>query len=93
MSCWNTENRFRFRVEDAPKRQVERPPFIVTTLDSRKHNPQSKQIFHIHRINAKVRIANSIDLHPLLVLKLGKKIITKKVSYEIQIYSIVAAIT
>nr|XP_022327504.1 uncharacterized protein LOC111126882 isoform X2 [Crassostrea virginica] len=53
VSCWNTENRFRFRVEDAPKRQVERPPFIVTTLDSRKHNPQSKQIFHIHRINAK----------------------------------------
>uniref|UniRef100_K1P7Q6 Small ribosomal subunit protein eS19 n=1 Tax=Magallana gigas TaxID=29159 RepID=K1P7Q6_MAGGI len=52
-STWNTETRFRYKVEDLPQRPVERPPFIVTSLDSRKHNPQSKQIFHIHRINAK----------------------------------------
>lgn len=52
-STWNTETRFRYKVEDLSQRPVERPPFIVTSLDSRKHNPQSKQIFHIHRINAK----------------------------------------
>ncbi|XP_061183875.1 uncharacterized protein LOC133192051 [Saccostrea echinata] len=53
ISTWNTENRFRFKVLDMSQRPVERPPFLVTTLDPRKHNPQSKQIFHIHRINAK----------------------------------------
>lgn len=58
-STWNTETRFRYKVEDLSQRPVERPPFIVTSLDSRKHNPQSKQIFHIHRINAKVIAFNS----------------------------------
>ncbi|KAK3107173.1 hypothetical protein FSP39_008505 [Pinctada imbricata] len=54
-STWRTENQFRYSVPvvDFTQDQVERPPFVVTTLDPRKHNPQSKQIFHIRRINNK----------------------------------------
>lgn len=52
-SKWQTENSVRYKVIDFSRIQKESPPFILTSLDERYHNPHSKQIFHIRRINNK----------------------------------------
>ncbi|VDI13340.1 Hypothetical predicted protein [Mytilus galloprovincialis] len=52
-SKWQTENQVRYKVLDFSRTPRDSPPFLVTTLDDRYHNPHSKQIFHIKRINNK----------------------------------------
>ncbi|XP_052060044.1 uncharacterized protein LOC127700541 isoform X1 [Mytilus californianus] len=52
-SKWQTENQIRYKVIDFSRTPRDSPPFLVTTLDDRYHNPHSKQIFHIKRINNK----------------------------------------
>lgn len=51
-SKWESENQSRFS-GDKPDEARRKPDFVITSLDTRKHNPQSKQIFHIKRINKK----------------------------------------
>ncbi|KAL5020430.1 hypothetical protein ScPMuIL_003322 [Solemya velum] len=53
-SNWQSENQQRYRLIDSVKRKPEvRPQFLITSLDPRSHNPQSKCIFHIRRIHQK----------------------------------------
>ncbi|XP_052806156.1 uncharacterized protein LOC128235386 isoform X2 [Mya arenaria] len=52
-SQWATENKLEFSDRRTEVPSSSRPDFVITSLDTRKHNPQSKQIFHIKRINKK----------------------------------------
>lgn len=52
-SKWQTENQLRYKAIDFSRTPRDSPPFLVTSLDDRYHNPHSKQIFHIRRINNK----------------------------------------
>lgn len=53
-SEWQTENRVHYRIIDFSERQPrERPEFIANKLDSRRHNPQSNQVYHIRCLNNK----------------------------------------
>ncbi|XP_052255386.1 uncharacterized protein LOC127861062 isoform X2 [Dreissena polymorpha] len=55
-SQWRTENKSQFAGEmpvggwELPRGQ---PDFVITSIDNRRHNPQSRQVFHIKRFNKK----------------------------------------
>ncbi|XP_045207721.1 uncharacterized protein LOC123559736 isoform X2 [Mercenaria mercenaria] len=52
-SKWVSENRDNFAGRKAEETSRLKPDFVITSLDTRKHNPQPTQIFHIRRINKK----------------------------------------
>lgn len=51
-SGWLSENRDRFSGRK-PEPPGDKREFVITSLDTRKHNPHPKQIFHIKRIDNK----------------------------------------
>ncbi|OWF52432.1 uncharacterized protein LOC110447782 isoform X2 [Mizuhopecten yessoensis] len=52
-ASWRSENQVRYKVIDFSRVSPDKAPFLLTTLDSKRHTPQSKHIFHIHRVNQK----------------------------------------
>lgn len=52
-ASWRSENQVRYKVIDFSRVSPDKAPFLLTTLDSRRHTPQSRHIFHIHRVNQK----------------------------------------
>ncbi|XP_060601095.1 uncharacterized protein LOC132754478 isoform X2 [Ruditapes philippinarum] len=50
-SNWVSENRDNYAGRTADEAARTKPDFMITSLDTRKHNPQPTQIYHIRRIN------------------------------------------
>ncbi|KAK3596459.1 hypothetical protein CHS0354_015929 [Potamilus streckersoni] len=50
-SHWQSEAQSRYLPSTSEKEDNDKHNFLITSLDTRAHNPQSKRIFHIKRIN------------------------------------------